>query len=148
MSTPSFSPPSSPLAHRRTPVKPDVRYPPSPPASAASSPCGPRKMSLVKGSTFHVSSSPPTEDCPVLSVPHLPKRSPYMLAVFTYQSPLREGRRRCTHNRGVRTHFLWCPGKVTSSPPACYQSHLPSRNRSPHKSILGRGAWLIRRHPD
>jgi hypothetical protein len=33
-------------------------------------------MSLSKGATFHVPSSPPTEDSPVLSIPHLARRSP------------------------------------------------------------------------
>ena len=33
-------------------------------------------MSLSKGATFHVSSSLPTEDDPVLSIPHLARRSP------------------------------------------------------------------------
>ncbi len=33
-------------------------------------------MSLLKGATFHVPSSPPTEDSPVLSIRHLARRSP------------------------------------------------------------------------
>jgi hypothetical protein len=33
-------------------------------------------MSLSKGATFHVPSSPPTEESPVLSIHHLPRRSP------------------------------------------------------------------------
>ena len=33
-------------------------------------------MSLSKGATFHYSSSPPTGDDPVLSIPHLTRRSP------------------------------------------------------------------------
>jgi hypothetical protein len=33
-------------------------------------------MSLSKGATFHVPSSPPTEDSPVLSIRHLARRSP------------------------------------------------------------------------
>jgi hypothetical protein len=73
-STPT--PPSSPLAHRRTLVNPNVHYPLSPPSSASTSPCTSHRMFLPKGATFHVSSSPPTEDAPLLSIPHLARRSP------------------------------------------------------------------------
>ena len=69
-------PPSSPLAHRRTRVNVHVPYPLSPPDSPETSPCAARKMSLSKGATFHVPSSPPTEDSPVLSIRHLARRSP------------------------------------------------------------------------
>ncbi|RMZ88389.1 hypothetical protein DV736_g4380, partial [Chaetothyriales sp. CBS 134916] len=68
MST-SMPPPLSPLAHRRS-----KRLIIS--SSLSSSPeCMPRKMSLSKGATFHLSSSPSNDD-PVLSIPHLPRRSP------------------------------------------------------------------------
>lgn len=50
--------------------------PPSPPTSPESPSCVLHKMSLSKGATFHCSSSPPTEDDPVLSIPHLARRSP------------------------------------------------------------------------
>ena len=69
-------PPPSPLAHRRTRVDTTIHYPPSPPYSPETSPCAARKMSLSKGATFHVPSSPPTEDSPVLSIRHLARRSP------------------------------------------------------------------------
>ncbi|RMZ81159.1 hypothetical protein DV737_g2690, partial [Chaetothyriales sp. CBS 132003] len=62
-------PPPSPLAHRRS-----KRLIASPSLSLSSE-CVPRKMSLSKGATFHQSSSP-SDDDPVLSIPHLPRRSP------------------------------------------------------------------------
>jgi hypothetical protein len=69
-------PPPSPLAHRRTRLNTNVHYPPSPPYSPDTSQCAGRKMSLSKGATFHVPSSPPTEESPVLSIRHLARRSP------------------------------------------------------------------------
>src|SRR5271155_5807998 len=72
MSTWSMPPP--PLRCSR--LNTTLAFPPSPPHSPGTSPCSPRKMSLSKGATFHVPSSPPTEDDPVLSIPHLTRRSP------------------------------------------------------------------------
>lgn len=69
-------PPPSPLSHRRSRIPTDVHYPPSPPYSPDTSPGAPRSTSLLKGATFHVPLSPPTEDSPVLSIPHLARRSP------------------------------------------------------------------------
>lgn len=67
-------PPPTPLAHRRTRVNSPLS-PPHTPASSTS--CGLRKMSLSKGATFHVPSSPPAnDDDPVLSIRHLARRSP------------------------------------------------------------------------
>ena len=73
-------PPPAPLAHRRTRVNSSNLHiplsPPHTPTLSSSSSCGPRKMSLSKGATFHHPSSPPAEDDPVLSIPHLARRSP------------------------------------------------------------------------
>lgn len=74
--SPPPPPPPSQLAHRRSRLNTDIYYPPSPPYSPDTSSCAARKMSLSKGATFHVSSLPPTEDSPVLSIPHLARRSP------------------------------------------------------------------------
>src|SRR5256885_711820 len=76
MPTPSMPPPSPPPAHRRTRSNIQPTLPPSPPCSPNSSTCGLRKMSLPKGATFHVPSSPPTDNDPVLSIRHLTRRSP------------------------------------------------------------------------
>jgi hypothetical protein len=76
MSSPSMPPPPSPLAHRRSRAKANVYYPPSPPYSPDTSTWAARTMPLSKGATFHVPSSPPTEDSPVLSILHLTRRSP------------------------------------------------------------------------
>ncbi|KAK5197014.1 hypothetical protein LTR72_000241 [Exophiala xenobiotica] len=69
-------PPPPPFALRRTRRLITNNPPPSPPASPESSACVLRKMSLSKGATFHCSSSPSTEDDPVLSIPHLTRRAP------------------------------------------------------------------------
>src|SRR5256885_2502570 len=76
MPTPSMPPPSPPPAHRRTRSNIQPTLPPSPPCSPNSSTCGLRKMSLPKGATFHVPSSPPADNDPVLSIRHLARRSP------------------------------------------------------------------------
>ena len=72
-------PPPAPLAHRRTRVNSvnfNLSLPLSPPQTPESPSCALRKMSLSKGATFHVPSSPPAEDDPVLSIPYLARRSP------------------------------------------------------------------------
>ncbi len=69
-------PPPTPFAHRRTPRLITKSLAPSLPAPAESSACILRKMSLSKGATFHCSSPPATGDDPVLSIPHLTRRSP------------------------------------------------------------------------
>ncbi|KIX02737.1 uncharacterized protein Z518_08679 [Rhinocladiella mackenziei CBS 650.93] len=74
MSSSSMPPPPTPFAHRRTPRLITKNLSLSPPASPASSECLLRRMS--KGATFHYSSSPSTVDDPVLSIPHLTRRSP------------------------------------------------------------------------
>lgn len=66
-------PPPSSFSRRRTRVN---HFPLSPPSSPETSPCGPRKMSLSKATTFHIPPSPPSDYDPVLSIPHLPRRSP------------------------------------------------------------------------
>ncbi|KAK5467682.1 hypothetical protein LTS15_000655 [Exophiala xenobiotica] len=76
MASVAMPPPPTPFAHRRTHRLIANNLPPSPPASPESSACVLRKMSLSKGATFHCSSSPSTEDDPVLSIPHLTHRSP------------------------------------------------------------------------
>ncbi|RMZ84227.1 hypothetical protein DV738_g848, partial [Chaetothyriales sp. CBS 135597] len=68
MST-SMPPPVSTLAHRRS-----KRLTVSP-SLASSSDCIPYNLSIPKGATFHHSSSFADDD-PVLSIPHLPRRSP------------------------------------------------------------------------
>ncbi|KAL9619569.1 MAG: hypothetical protein Q9160_005845 [Pyrenula sp. 1 TL-2023] len=76
MSPNSMLPPPTTYAHRRTKINTFIELPPSPPSSPESSACLPYpKMSLSKGATFHVPSSPPAEDDPVLSIRHLPQRS-------------------------------------------------------------------------
>lgn len=69
-------PPPTPFSHRRSHRVITTNLPQSPPASPESSACILRKMSLSKGATFHYSSSRPTKDDPVLSIPHLARRSP------------------------------------------------------------------------
>ncbi|KAK5045871.1 hypothetical protein LTR84_008964 [Exophiala bonariae] len=69
-------PPPTPFSHRRSHRVITTNLPQSPPASPESSACILRKMSLSKGATFHYSSSRPTKDDPVLSIPHLAHRSP------------------------------------------------------------------------
>ncbi|OAL31128.1 hypothetical protein AYO20_08363 [Fonsecaea nubica] len=69
-------PPPTPFAHRRTPRLITKGLTASSPTSTESSACILHKMSLSKGATFHSSSSPATEDDPVLSIPHLTRRSP------------------------------------------------------------------------
>ncbi|KAG9796106.1 hypothetical protein KCU88_g97, partial [Aureobasidium melanogenum] len=76
MSSSAMPPPPTPFAHRRTHRLITSHLPPSPPASPESSKCVLHKMSLSKGATFHQSSSPATADDPVLSIPHLTRRSP------------------------------------------------------------------------
>ncbi|KIW20076.1 hypothetical protein PV08_00651 [Exophiala spinifera] len=76
MASTTMPPPPTPFAHRRTLRLINKSHPLSPPASPDSPECVLRKMSLAKGATFHCSSSPSTEDDPVLSIPHLTRRSP------------------------------------------------------------------------
>ena len=76
MPSSSMAPPPPPLPYRRTCLNTNVRFPPSPPYSPETPSCGLRKMSLSKGATFHVPSSPPAEDDPVISIRHLARRSP------------------------------------------------------------------------
>ncbi|KIW92200.1 uncharacterized protein Z519_07184 [Cladophialophora bantiana CBS 173.52] len=76
MASSTMPPPPTPFAHRRTPRLITKGLSPSSPASTESSACSLHKMSLSKGATFHYSSSPATEDDPVLSIPHLTRRSP------------------------------------------------------------------------
>ncbi|KIW56227.1 hypothetical protein, variant 3 [Exophiala xenobiotica] len=76
MASMTMPPPPTPFAHRRTHRLITKNLPPSPPASPESSACVLSKMSLSKGATFHCSSSPSKEDDPVLSIPHLTRRSP------------------------------------------------------------------------
>ena len=61
-----------PLSSRR---RPRIQLPPSPPPSPDASPCRLRKMSLPKAETFHIPSTPPSDNDPVLSIAHLPRRS-------------------------------------------------------------------------
>ncbi|KIW48227.1 uncharacterized protein PV06_00836 [Exophiala oligosperma] len=76
MASTTMPPPPTPFAHRRTHRLINKSHPLSPPASPESPECILRKMSLAKGATFHCSSSPSKDDDPVLSVPHLTRRSP------------------------------------------------------------------------
>lgn len=76
MASSTMPPPPTPFAHRRTPRLITKTLAPSLPASAESQACILRNMSLTKGATFHCSSSPATGDDPVLSIPHLTRRSP------------------------------------------------------------------------
>ena len=69
-------PPLTPFAHRRTARLITKSQVPCLSASAESSACILHKMSLSKGATFHTPSSPATGDDPVLSIPHLTRRSP------------------------------------------------------------------------
>ncbi|KIW22866.1 uncharacterized protein PV07_11119 [Cladophialophora immunda] len=75
-SSTTMPPPPTPFAHRRTPRLITKGLSASSPTSTESSACILHKMSLSKGATFHYSSSPATEDDPVLSIPHLTRRSP------------------------------------------------------------------------
>ncbi|OAP63819.1 hypothetical protein AYL99_03046 [Fonsecaea erecta] len=75
-SSTTMPPPPTPFAHRRTPRLITKGLSASSPTSTESSACILHKMSLSKGATFHHSSSPATGDDPVLSIPHLTRRSP------------------------------------------------------------------------
>lgn len=76
MSSLAMPPPPTPFAHRRSHRLITTHLPLSPPASPESSACVLSKMSLSKAATFHQPSSPATADDPVLSIPHLTRRSP------------------------------------------------------------------------